>query len=81
MLSGAGDDLLVISQLGQNVFHSGHVLVSLMRLRTSKGEAGTRDLAITENRPFEPYVGTGIGSSREDVMGLAAEVVGSDIGG
>jgi len=36
---------------------------------------------MTEKRPFEPYVGTGIGSSREDVTGLAAEVIGSDVGG
>lgn len=70
-----------MAQEGQKVFQRGQVLVLRIRERTSEGGAATRVLARTAKVPPGPWVGTGMAGTRDAVMGDAAEVVGSDVGG
>ena len=63
------------------MFHSGQVLVLRIAAKTTDGGARMRVLARTVKVPQGPWVGTGIGGTRDNVTGDAAEVVGSEVRG
>lgn len=55
------------------MFQRGQVFVSRIKESTSAGAAAMMVLLITVNVPPEPWVGTAIGGTRDDVTGEMAD--------